>query len=97
MSAEGKAIKEDYAWQARQQWKRSPLSEPFGMRVRYFHKVKRKQDLDNYFKLLDALNLLCYEDDNLIYEMTVSKHWDKERPRIEIEFYELGVLTASHP
>lgn len=97
MSAEGKAIKEDYAWQAKAQWRQPPLAEPFGMRVRYFHKVKRKQDLDNYFKLLDALNLLCYEDDNLIHEMLVTKHWDKDRPRIEIEFHELGVLTSAHP
>ena len=94
MTPEGKSIKEDYAWQARAQWVgKKMITTPCGMRVRLFHKTKRKQDIDNYGKLLDSLNLICIEDDNLIQEMLVTKHWDKENPRIEIEYYDVGELT----
>ena len=90
MTPEGKAIKEDYAWQARAQWKLPIIDEPCGMRVRLFHKTKRKQDVDNYGKLLDSLNRVCIADDNLIHELHITKHHDKENPRIEVEFFELS-------
>jgi Holliday junction resolvase RusA-like endonuclease len=94
MTPEGKAIKEDYAWQAKAQWAGNEMiDEPCGMRVKLFHKTKRKQDIDNYGKLLDSLNRICISDDNLIHELLVSKHHDKENPRIEVEYYELGELT----
>lgn len=86
MSAEGKAIKEDYQWQAKSQWKGELLSEPFEIAVRLYHKTKRKQDIDNFCKLLfDACNRIVWEDDNLIEKMTISKHHDPERPRIEVD------------
>ncbi len=88
MSAEGKAIKEDYAWQGKSQWKQPMLEVPFGVNVNIYHKTKRKQDLDNFNKLWqDALNRVCYADDNLIYEMHLFKHHDPDAPRIEIEFF----------
>ncbi len=91
MSAEGKAIKEDYAWQAHAQWKSQLLSEPFGINITFFHKTKRKQDIDNFFKLVfDACTRVVWEDDNLIHQMNVTKCHDPLSPRIEIEFFSLG-------
>lgn len=91
MSAEGKAIKEDYAWQARAQWKSQLLSEPFGINITFYHKTKRKQDIDNFFKLVfDACTRVVWEDDNLIHQMNVTKCHDPLSPRIEIEFFSLG-------
>lgn len=90
MSAEGKAIKEDYAWQCKQQWKHPLLDVPFGIRITFFHKTKRKQDLDNFFKLVfDACSRTVWEDDNLITEMYVRKEHDPLSPRIEIEILSL--------
>lgn len=90
MSREGKTIKEDYSWQAKAQWKKPLLSEPFGVNVWFYHKTKRKQDIDNFNKLLfDALTRVVWEDDNLIYEMHSFKCHDPANPRIEIEFFTL--------
>lgn len=90
MTPEGRSIKEDYAWQAKSQWKGPLLSVPFGMNVWFFHGTRRKQDIDNYSKLLfDALTRVVWEDDNLIHQMHSYKEYDKENPRIEIELFEL--------
>lgn len=90
MSAEGKAIKEDYAWQAKSQWKGELLSEPFGINVYFYHKTKRKQDIDNFNKLMfDAMTRVVWEDDNLVHEMHSFKRYDPASPRIEIELFEL--------
>jgi Holliday junction resolvase RusA-like endonuclease len=90
LKREGKAIKEDYSWQAKSQWRKPLLSEPFGITVRFYHKTKRKQDIDNFFKLLfDSLSRVVWEDDNLIHQMNVTKHHDPLSPRIEIEFFSL--------
>lgn len=90
LKREGKAIKEDYSWQAKAQWKQPLLAEPFGITVRFYHKTKRKQDIDNFSKLLfDSLTRVVWEDDNLIYEMHSFKHHDPLSPRIEIEFFAL--------
>ena len=72
------------------------LDKPFGMRVKLFHKTKRKQDVDNFGKILgDSLNRLCYTDDNLIHELHITKHYDKDNPRIEVEFFELSWDTTA--
>lgn len=90
LKREGKAIKEDYSWQAKSQWKRPLLAEPFGINITFYHKTKRKQDIDNFFKLLfDSLTRIVWEDDNLIYAMNVTKHHDPLAPRIEIEIFDL--------
>lgn len=98
MSAEGKAIKEDYSWQAKAQWGAKPLLDtPFGAQVTLFHKTKRKQDIDNFFKLVfDSLNRVVWADDNLIEEMIVRKEYDPREPRIEIVLYEITSPCNPH-
>ena len=90
MTPEGKSIKEDYAWQAKSQWRQPLLDIPFGINIKFFHKTKRKQDIDNFFKLVfDACSRIVWTDDNLINEMNVRKEHDPLAPRIEIEFFPL--------
>ena len=90
LKREGKAIKEVYFWQAKSQWKQPLLDVPFGMNVRFYHKTKRKLDIDNFFKLFfDSCNRVIWADDNLIQQMNVTKCHDTLSPRIELEIFDL--------
>lgn len=95
MTPEGKSIKEGYSWEACAQWQGKPLlTTPFGIRVWFFHGTHRKQDIDNYSKLLfDALTRVVWDDDNLIHEMHSYKRYDKKNPRIEVELFELDTSS----
>jgi len=85
MSAEGKAIKESYQWQAKSQWHGDPIQSDVSLKVDLYFGTKRKSDIDNFFKLLlDSLTGIVYVDDSQIQTMTVSKHYDKSNPRIEV-------------
>lgn len=86
MTKEGKAIKEDYILQAKQQYKGKPLKGDLFIEIALYFGDKRKRDWDNYHKLsMDALNDIVWEDDVQIQKATVIKGYDKENPRIEIE------------
>lgn len=87
LTQEGKDLKEDYAWQAKAQWKREPLTQQnLLVDIHLYFPDKRRRDWDNWHKLsMDALTGIVYEDDSQILAATVSKHIDKERPRIEIK------------
>lgn len=86
MTAEGKAIKEAYQWEAKNQWKRPPLADALGLSVRFFFKTKRRRDLDNQNKLiLDALSGIVYEDDSQICVLHLYRGYDAANPRIEID------------
>ena len=52
MTAEGKALKEAYQWEARSQWHAEPLISELDISIRFFFKTKRKRDLDNQNKLV---------------------------------------------
>lgn len=89
LSAEGKAIKEDYIKQLKKQWKREPLEGNVRLAVVFFHGDKRKRDLDNYNKLwIDSCNGILFNDDNQIVELYMRKEIDKSNPRIIIEVLE---------
>jgi crossover junction endodeoxyribonuclease RusA len=90
MTAEGKAIKEAYQWEAKSQWKDKPTKEPLCVAVRFYFKTKRRRDLDNQNKLvLDALNGIVYEDDSQIDELRLYRRFDSLEPRIEVQIEEL--------
>lgn len=86
MSAEGKALKLDYQWQAKSQQKGlQPLTGPIKLSVDLYFGTKRKCDIDNFNKLCyDALTGIVWEDDSQIVEVTTRKFYDKLQPRIEI-------------
>jgi Holliday junction resolvase RusA-like endonuclease len=86
----GKELREDYQLQARQQWKGEPLKCPISVVIDTYHNNHRLNDWDNFHKLsMDALTGICYEDDSQIEQAIVTKHYDKEFPRIEIEIIQI--------
>jgi Holliday junction resolvase RusA-like endonuclease len=85
MTAEGKAIKEAYHWEAKSQWRAKPLSGDISVTIEFFFATKRRRDLDNQNKLvLDALSGIVYEDDAQIAELHLLRRHDTKRPRIEV-------------
>lgn len=90
MSEEAKKLKEDYAWQAKKQWKQEAIFEPISVSIKLFFGDARKRDWDNFHKLtMDGLQGIVYNDDNLIKEATIKLGVDKKKPRTEISFYEI--------
>lgn len=85
MSPEGRALKEEYQWQARSQWRGKPLLGPVLLEITLYLGTKRKADWDNFHKIsMDALSGIVYEDDSQITDATVHRRYDKDNPRIEI-------------
>lgn len=86
MSAEGKALKESYAWQAKSQMKkRKPFVGELEVWITLYFGTKRRSDWDNFHKIsMDALTGIAWEDDGQIVEAHVSKRYDKKDPRIEV-------------
>ena len=98
LSAEGKAIKEGYQWEAKSQWKGTPpLKGDISVSITLYFGTKRKADLDNFNKLsLDALTGIVYEDDSQIAELHLKRAYDKARPRIEVKIA-VGAQERGHP
>lgn len=91
MVGKAKALKEDYAWQARSQWKGGPIEDQLSVSILIFFGTKRKADWDNFHKLsMDALTGIVWEDDSQIMRAEVEKLYDKSDPRLEI-------LVESYP
>lgn len=87
LTQEGKALKEDYAWQAKTQWKGKPLTGALEVTVNLFFADKRRRDWDNFNKIwADALTGIAYEDDSQIVAAHVFKNVgpDPKKSRIEI-------------
>jgi crossover junction endodeoxyribonuclease RusA len=85
MTAEGKAIKEAYQWEAKSQWRGAPIADDLDVSIRFYFKTKRRRDLDNQNKLvLDALTGIAYEDDSQISALHLFRDLDPTSPRIEI-------------
>lgn len=87
MTKEGKELKEIYQWQAKKQWKEKLISkeDEVVIQMSLFFGTRRKQDIDNYSKLvLDSLSGIVYEDDSQIFNLNIVKFYDKENPRVEL-------------
>jgi Holliday junction resolvase RusA-like endonuclease len=85
MTAEGKALKEAYQWEAKSQWKGKPLEGDIDVSITFYFGTERRADLDNFNKLsLDALTGIAYEDDDSqIAKLHLKRAYDRARPRIE--------------
>ncbi|WP_423066049.1 RusA family crossover junction endodeoxyribonuclease [Devosia sp. CN2-171] len=91
MSADGKALKKEYQWQVKTQFRGEPLKGPLSITVTIYLPTKRRSDWDNFHKLsMDALSGIVWEDDSQKQDARVLKSYDKENPRIEIEVRELA-------
>jgi Holliday junction resolvase RusA-like endonuclease len=83
MTADAKAIKEAYQWEAKSQWKFPPIAGHVSLTIRYY--LKKKIDLDNTQKLLlDAFSGIVYRDDDQIGALHLFKSLDAGNPRIEV-------------
>jgi Holliday junction resolvase RusA-like endonuclease len=81
----GKALKEQYQWEARAQWTGKPLAGDIEVSITLYFGTKRKADLDNFNKLsFDALTVIVWEDDSQIVKLTIERGYDKACPRIEV-------------
>lgn len=70
MTREGKALKGQYQWEAKSQWKGVPLQGDVAVRIAFYFKTRRKRDLDNQNKLvLDALTGIVYADDSQVADL----------------------------
>jgi Holliday junction resolvase RusA-like endonuclease len=74
MTPEGKALKEQYRWKAKSQWKGRPLEGDIEVSITLYFGTKRKADPDNFNKLsLDALTGIAYLDDSQIAKLTIER------------------------
>lgn len=85
ITLKSKILKDDYKWQAKQQYKGQIITEDVEVTIKIYFGTKRKVDWDNYHKLsMDALNGIVWEDDSQISVAHIYKDYDKSNPRIEI-------------
>lgn len=85
LTNKAKELKDDYIWQAREQWHDKPLQGNLEATVILYFGDKRCRDWDNFHKLsCDALNGIVWEDDEQLYDVRVLKQYDKKNPRTEI-------------
>lgn len=90
LTERGKSTKEDYFYQAKQQYKGAPLDYPIKVEVRVFFRSKATSDIDNVLKAtFDSLTGILWKDDRQIMELHAYKLQDKLKPRIEIYLTEL--------
>lgn len=66
---------------------RTSTKEPLVFLTKFYTADRRKRDLDNMLKGLDALHDVVFENDNQIKIHVAEKLYDKEHPRIELEVY----------
>ena len=85
VTSKGKALKEDYQWQIKSQYKGKPKTGDIDLRVELFFGDNRKRDIDNYNKiLLDAFTGILWLDDSQIQSLLIIKNKDIKNPRIVI-------------
>lgn len=86
MTKEARTLKEDYTWQAKNQWRGEVLKDDLEVYIKLFFNNKLRRDWDNWHRLSqDSLQGIVFENDVQIQKATVEKFIDKENPRIEIE------------
>ena len=86
MTSNAKALKENYQWQAKTQYRGKPLIGDLTVEITLFFPNKIRRDWDNYGKLVnDAFNGIVWKDDSQVQVGTVRKDYDPKDPRIEVE------------
>jgi len=89
MDAKCKTLRDSYKKQVMAQFTGKPLKTPLRAVLGLWHGTRRVTDVDNFNKLvLDSLSGLVYEDDSQLVELVITKHYDKENPRVEVEITE---------
>jgi Holliday junction resolvase RusA-like endonuclease len=78
------------SWEDEVRWKlsrRKKLSGKIKMGIDMF--LKRDRDIDSCLKaILDAFEGILYDNDRQVFDLHVSKYFDKANPRVEISVME---------
>lgn len=90
MTGNAKALKLDYGWQAKSQWKGEPLQGPIEVTIALYFKDHRRRDWDNWQKIsMDALQGIVFNDDSQIRFAHVEMYSGAVEPCIELNFEEV--------
>lgn len=88
MTPAGRALKTQYQWEAKSQWRGAPHESDVNVSITLYFGTKRRADLDNFNKLiLDALTGIAYNDDSQICNLHIGRAFDKEAPRAEVAIW----------
>ena len=83
-------LKEEYICHCHKQYQGEIIPDAVEIEMRLYHGTKRKCDIDNFSKLVfDALTGIIYEDDSQIVKLGITKGYDKENPRVELDIWPL--------
>lgn len=75
-------------WAAKQHAPAEPEKGTFVVRLRFYRKTKHRVDLDNLSKaVLDALEGIFWIDDTQVTDLFISKRYDPDNPRVEVELW----------
>lgn len=86
LSKKYRESKDALQWEAKGQWQGDPIDRKVAMNLLLYFGDKRQRDIDAYIKIiLDALEGVCYTNDNQIYELHVFKQIDKANPRTVVQ------------
>ena len=86
-TSKGRENTDEIGWEARNQYKGTPIESPVRLKIALWWDNKRKHDIDNIKVLLDSLTGICWLDDGQITDLHITKGYDKENPRAEMEIY----------
>ena len=73
-----------------------PTAEPVVMTINFYYGDKRKRDVHGSLKaLMDAMEGYIYQDDSQVIKLTITKAYDKNNPRAEVEVDTVGELYGN--
>lgn len=84
-----RANKQMIGWEARAAYDGRPLDQSLSVTVHFYYPNRRCNDIDNLKILFDALTGVVWEDDRLIDEQHVYRHFGEKNPRVEIDIKKL--------
>lgn len=91
LTYEATAWKETVAIYAKKYWRAPPLQGRVSVSLTCFFKSRRHRDIDNVFKCIgDAMEGICYENDEQIDRLEICRQRDAKNPRVEIVIEEIA-------
>lgn len=82
-------------WEARSQYRGKPVEENLAVRISLFWPTKRNRDVDNIKGALDSMTGILWKDDGQIVDLRITKAYDKENPRMELELSTVQTIDSA--
>ncbi len=89
LTKEARSNKSALGWIANPQFRRPLYDKPIAVRVDFYYRDRRANDIDNLKLLFDALTGVVWIDDRIIDEQHVYRHFGAAVPRVDLEITEL--------